>query len=57
MAFWASQFHKSDEEHALATTISGIKDDVVQMQVVLGSETTERTLVHDVKTLKNDRRR
>ena len=54
MAFWASQFHKSDEEHALATTISGIKDNVVQMQVVLGNETTERTLVHDVKTLKND---
>ena len=57
MAIWASHFHKSDGEHVLATAISGIKDDVVQMHVLLGNENTEETLVYDAKTLKNDRRR
>ena len=56
MAFWSSHFHKSDVEAALARRIGGIKDDVVQVQVVLGNENTENTLVHDVKTLKQDSR-
>ena len=53
MAFWSSYFHRSDADDSLAGTLRGIRENVVAMQV-LGSETTENSLVHDVKVLKSD---
>lgn len=55
MAFWSTHFHKSDVEEASRKTIGEIKDDVVQLKVVLGNEGTENTLVHGVETLKNSK--
>ena len=49
MAFWSSYFHRSDADDSLARTLRGIRENVVAMQVVLGNETTENSLVHDVK--------
>ena len=57
MAFWSSHFHKSDTEDAFARRIGEITDNVVQMQVVLGNETTENSIVHDVITLKRENER
>ena len=37
MAFWPSYFHRSDADDSLARTPDGIKQDVVEMQVVLGN--------------------
>ena len=54
MAFWSSYFHRSDADDSLARTLRGIRENVVAMQVVLGNETTENSLVHDVKVLKSD---
>ena len=54
MAFWSSYFHRSDADDSLARTVRGIRENVVAMQVVLGNETTENSLVHDVKVLKSD---
>ena len=54
MAFWSSYFHRSDADDFLARTLRGIRENVVAMQVVLGNETTENSLVHDVKVLKSD---
>ena len=51
MTFWSSQFHKSDAEKSSQKALDDIKD-IVQMQVMLGNASTERSLVHDVKTLK-----
>lgn len=56
MTFWSTHFHKSDAEDVLERSIDGIKDDVVQMQVRLGNEGTENSLVHDVETLKDESR-
>ena len=55
MAFWPTHFHKSDVEKTSQRAIDSIKDNVVQMQVVLGNANTERTLVHDVETLKAEK--
>ena len=52
MTFWSSQFHKSDAEKSSQKALDDVKDDIVQMQVVLGNASTERSLVHDVETLK-----
>ena len=57
MAFWSSHFHKSDTEDAFAKRISGITDNVVQMQVVLGNENTENSVVHAVASLKRENER
>ena len=54
MAFWSSYFHRSDADDSLARTLRGIRENVGAMQVVLGNETTENSLVHDVKVLKSD---
>ena len=54
MAFWSSCFHRSDADDSLARTLRGIRENVVAIQVVLGNETTENSLVHDVKVLKSD---
>ena len=54
MAFWSSYFHRSDADDSLARTLRGIRENVVAMQVVLGNETTENSLVHDVNVLKSD---
>ena len=54
MAFWSSYFHRSDADDSLAKTLRGIRENVVAMQVVMGNETTENSLVHDVKVLKSD---
>ena len=51
MTFWSTQFHKSDVEKTSQRAIDNIKDDVVQMQVVLGNANTQHSLVHDVETL------
>ena len=55
MTFWSSQFHKSDAEKSSQKALDDIKDDIVQMQVVLGNASTEHSLVHDVETLKVER--
>ena len=55
MAFWASHFHKSDGDEASLKTIRELKDDIVQMSVVLGNESTEHTVVHDVQALKSSK--
>ena len=54
MAFWPSYFHRSHADDSLARTLCRIKQDVVEMQVVLGNETTENSLVHDVTSLKSN---
>ena len=54
MAFWSSYFHRSDADDSLARTLRGIRENVVAMQVVLGNETTENSLVHDVNVLTSD---
>ena len=54
MAFWSSYFHRSDADDYLARTLRGIRENVVAMQVVLGNETTENSLVHDVNVLKSE---
>ena len=54
MAFWSSYFHRSDADDSLAKTLREIREKVVAMQVVLGNETTENSLVHDVNVLKSD---
>ena len=54
MAFWSSYFHRSNADDSLARTLRGIRENVVAMQVVLGNETTENSLVHDMKVLKSD---
>ena len=54
MAFWSCYFHRSDADESLARTFRGIRENVVAMQVVLGNETTEKSLVRDVKVLKSD---
>ena len=41
-------------EDAFARKIGEITDNVVQMQVVLGNETTENSTVHNVVTLKRE---
>ena len=53
MAFWSSYFHRSDADDSLARTLRGIRENVVATQVVLGNETTENSLVHDVNVLKS----
>ena len=54
MAFWSSYFHRSDADDSLARTLRGIRENVVAMQVVLGNEIMENSLVHDVHVLKSD---
>ena len=54
MAFWSSYFHRSDADDSLARTLRGIRENVVAMQVVLGNENTENSLVNDVNILKSD---
>ena len=54
MAFWLSYCHRSDADDSLARTLRGIRENVVAMQVVSGNETTENSLVHDVKVYKSD---
>ena len=39
----------------IAKPLDNIKDDIVQMQVVFGNASTERSLVYDVETLKVER--
>ena len=54
MAFWPTFFHRSDADDSLARSLRGLRENVVAMQVVLGNESTENSVVHDVKVLKND---
>ena len=54
MAFWSTQFHRSDADSALNARITGFQDDLVQLQVVLGNTSTQNTLVYDVSKLKQD---
>ena len=37
MTFWSSYFHRSDADDSLARTLRGIRENVVAMQVVLGT--------------------
>ena len=55
MAFWSSHFHKSDSDEASLKNLLELKDDVLQLRVVLGNESTENTIVHDVQTLKRSK--
>ena len=52
MSFWSTHFHKSDGEEASLNTIRHLKHDITAIQVVLGNENTEHTVVHDVESLK-----
>ena len=54
MAFWATQYHRSDADTALNARITGFQDDLIQLQVVLGNTSTQDTLVYDVAKLKRD---
>ena len=45
MAFWTTQFHKSDADNDLSQTIDRINDAVVRVRVVLGNDDTENILV------------
>ena len=54
MAFWPTFFHRSDADDSLARSLRGLRENVVAIQVVLGNESTENSVVHDVKVLKND---
>ena len=53
MAYWATLFHKSDAKEASQKTLNAVKDDLVQLQVVLGNASTENTIIHDVENLKS----
>ena len=55
MAFWTTQFHKSDADNDLSQTIDKINDAVAGVRVVLGNGDTENTVLHDLKSLKRDR--
>ena len=52
MAFWATQFHKSDADNDLSQTIDKINEAVAGVRVVLGNGDTENTVLHDLKSLK-----
>ena len=46
MASWSSYFHRSDADDFLARALRGIRENVVALQVVLGNQITENSLVH-----------
>lgn len=55
MTFWAVQYHRSDAEEASLKSLDSVKKDVLQLQVALGNENTERTVLYDVESLKSDK--
>ena len=48
MAYWATSFHRSDGDEASLKRMQSMRNDIVEMQWVVGNNGTENTFVHDV---------
>ena len=55
MAYWATHFHRSDGDEASLKHMQSMRNDIIEMQSVVGNEDTENTLVHDVEKLKEEK--
>ena len=55
MAYWATHFHRSDGDEASLKHMQSMRNDISEMQSVVGNDDTENTLVHDVEKLKEEK--
>ena len=55
MAFWSTDYHRSRHEVDSQQAISVIRDDVLEVKLLVGNEATENTLVHDVADIKQSK--